>query len=155
MGPEGPPGPPGPKGDKGDAGAATLPDTGWRDVTARLTAVVTGGTVLVRRIGDVVYWRFTAIKTSSGGDLLTDASVMAPFTHESSTVWPPRHQGTFVPVWVSGTAGAPNWLAISRSTTHQSGFIASPVAISSPSSGDGQYISNKPFPTMPYPGVPA
>lgn len=158
AGPAGTEGPPGPKGDKGDPGAdgtATLPDTGWRDVTGNAAAIVTGGTIRVRRIGNVVHWRFSNLATSANGNIITDAAVMEPFGQESKSVWPPHHVGTFFPVWMPGqSTGAPQWVTVGRSTTFSNGFVRVPMQLTAPHSGEGSYVSDRPFPTMPYPGTP-
>ena len=148
-----------PKGEKGDPGAggtATLPDTGWRDVTGYATAIVTGGTIRVRRIGNVVYWRFSNLATSGGGEIITDAAVMRPFGQEATTVWPPHHPGTFFPVWTPGQAlTTPQWVFVGRSTSFGNGFVQVSRQLTSPRSGEGSYVSDRPFPSAPYPGTPA
>ena len=164
QGPEGPQGPkgdrgdPGPRGDKGEQGIpgeARLPDTGWRDVTAHLLPPATGGTVLVRRIGNTVTWRFVGISTSGQGDILTDPNVMGTFAAESAAVWPPRYVTTPVPVWVYGQAtGAPSWITAARSTRYSAGFLSAPGAMSN-LHGEGSYLSDRPFPVGDLPGTPA
>lgn len=173
QGPEGPPGPEGPqgeqgpqgetgpKGDRGEPGeqgipgTATLPDTGWRDVTAHLLPPATGGTVLVRRIGNTVTWRFVGISTSGQGDILTDPNVMGAFAAESAAVWPPRYATTPIPVWIHGKAtGAPSWITAARNTSYSNGFLSVPGAMSN-LHGEGSYLSDRPFPAGDLPGTPA
>ena len=159
AGPAGTEGPPGPKGDKGDPGAdgtATLPDTGWRDVTGNATALVTGGTIRVRRIGNVVHWRFSKLATSAHGNLITDTAVMEPFGQESLSAWPPHHEGTYFPVWTPGEGiTTAQWVLVGRSTGFSRGYVQAPTQLTAPRSGEGSYVSDRPFPTMPYPGDPA
>ncbi|WP_341856451.1 hypothetical protein [Brachybacterium sp. GPGPB12] len=144
-----------PRGEQGTPGTATLPDTGWRNVTAHLRPPVTGGTVLVRRIGNTVTWRFVNISTSGMGDILTDPNVMGTFAAESAAVWPPRYAATPIPVWVHGQAtGAPSWITAARSTRYSAGFLSVPGAMSN-LHGEGSYLSDRPFPVGDLPGTPA
>ena len=64
-GPVGPAGPAGPQGEQGPPGPpgepATVPDTGWRDITALVKlpeGITHRGSLLLRRLGKVVYLQF-------------------------------------------------------------------------------------------------
>ena len=164
-GPEGPQGPkgdqgePGPKGDKGDQGeqgipgTATLPDTGWRDLTQYLTGVHAAGTIHVRRIGSVVHWRFLGLSTSGAGSVITDSGAMGPFLAEAGSVWPPALGAITFPVWDVGQGGSPDWITVERSATYSSGRIFANKTLTS-RTGAGSYASDRPFPTIPLPGTP-
>ena len=164
-GPEGPQGPkgdqgdPGPKGDKGDQGeqgipgTATLPDTGWRDLTQYLTGVHTAGTIHVRRIGSVVHWRFLGLSTSGAGDVITDPGAIGPFLAEADTVWPPALIAATFPVWGVGQGGSPGWITVERSAQYMHGRIFANGALPN-RSGAGSYATDRPFPTIPLPGTP-
>lgn len=159
QGPQGPRGETGPKGDKGDRGepgipgTANLPDTGWRDLTQYLTGVRTSGTIHVRRIGATVHWRVLGLSASGPGNVITDATAMAPFIAEASSVWPPALVTTPFPVWQPGQGGSPNWMAIERTTSYADGRVLATGALNK-QAGTVSYATDRPFPTMPYPGVP-